>query len=135
MPDDASLDEGKLEIPDRMFFRIGDVSEIAGVETHVLRFWETEFPTLKPRKTPSGQRQYRRKDVETILTIKELLYSEKYTIAGARKALRSGARSKVAVARPSEADAIAATEGTPAPNQALREIRSKLQQILELLAP
>lgn len=135
MPDDASLDDGRPEIPDRMFFRIGDVSEIAGVETHVLRFWETEFPTLKPRKTPSGQRQYRRKDVETILTIKELLYGEKYTIAGARKALRSGAGSKVAADSHSEADASAATQGRPVARPALQEIRSKLEQIRDLLAP
>ena len=56
-------------IPDRLFFRIGDVSELAGVESYVLRFWETEFPTLAPKKASNGQRQYRRKDVETVLDI------------------------------------------------------------------
>ena len=76
------------EIPDRLFFRIGDVSELAGVESYVLRFWETEFSMLAPKKTGNGQRQYRRKDVETVLEIKRLLYDEGYTIAGARKALR-----------------------------------------------
>ena len=133
MPDDGSVDQKRPEIPDRMFFRIGDVSEIAGVETHVLRFWESEFPTLKPRKTANGQRQYRRNDVETVLTIKDLLYGEGYTIAGARKALRSGARSK---ARPAgSADRTSASVEPPVPRQALREIRSKLEQILDLLAP
>ena len=135
MPDDGSVHEERPrpEIPDRMFFRIGDVSEIAGVETHVLRFWETEFPTLRPRKTSSGQRQYRRKDVETVLTIKDLLYGEGYTIAGARKALRSGAKSKAGPAGGTDGGGAA---GKPAvPKQALREIRTKLQQILDLLAP
>ena len=75
------------KIPDRLFFRIGDVGEIADVEPYVLRYWETEFPQLSPKKTSGGQRQYRRKDVEMVLAIKELLYKEGYTIAGARKTL------------------------------------------------
>lgn len=133
MPDEGSVGQQRPEIPDRMFFRIGDVSQIAGVETHVLRFWESEFPTLKPRKTSSGQRQYRRKDVETVLTIRDLLYGEGYTIAGARKALRSGATSK---ARPAAfKDGDGASEELGVPKRALREIRSKLEQILDLLAP
>ncbi len=133
MPDGGSVGQQRPEIPDRMFFRIGDVSHIAGVETHVLRFWESEFPTLKPRKTSSGQRQYRRKDVETVLTIKDLLYGEGYTIAGARKALRAGVKSK---AGPGEvADGGGVSEERGVPQQALQEIRSKLEQILDLLAP
>ena len=136
MADEASLD-GKLpEIPDRLFFRIGDVGQIAGVEAHVLRFWESEFPALKPRKTPSGQRQYRRKDVETVLRIKQLLYEEGYTIAGARKALRSRPKSQHedTQAEP-PASAGVAVDGRTVPAGALQEIRSKLEQILELLAP
>ena len=82
------------QIPDRLFFRIGDVSEISGVEAYVLRYWETEFPNLRPRKGSNGQRQYRRKDVELILEIKRLLYDEKYTIAGARKALKAKVQQK-----------------------------------------
>ena len=74
MPEDQSGAQQPPEIPDRIFFKIGEVCDLAGVESHVLRFWETEFPTLKPSKTPSGQRQYRRSDVETVLTIKSLLY-------------------------------------------------------------
>lgn len=110
-----------------MFFKIGDVSEIAGVETHVLRFWESEFPTLRPRKTSSGQRQYRRKDVETVLAIKELLYTDGYTIAGARRVLRSGGKGKAASAN--------AGRQQPALKSTLRDIRGELEQILKLLAP
>lgn len=76
------------EIPsDKIFFRIGEVSRIVGVQSHVIRFWETEFPAIKPKKSSSRHRLYRRQDVETILAIKRLLYEEKYTIAGARQRL------------------------------------------------
>jgi len=74
-------------VPDKLFYKIGEVSRIAGVEPYVLRYWETEFSFLKPRKNRSGQRVYLKKDVETILRIKSLLYDEKYTIAGVRKRL------------------------------------------------
>ncbi len=123
-------------IPDRVFFRIGDVSQIAGVETHVLRFWESEFPTLNPRKTKSGQRQYRRKDVATVLKIKRLLYEDGYTIAGARKALRKPPKSEPE-GRCTEAvgDGTALSGGGRIPSEALQEIRSRLQQILALLSP
>ncbi len=83
----GSANRDGIVIPDRKFFQIGDVSRIAGVEAHVLRFWESKFPTLRPRKAKSGQRLYRRKDVETVLRIKRLLYDDGYTIKGARKAL------------------------------------------------
>jgi DNA-binding transcriptional MerR regulator len=76
-----------LEIPDKLFFKIGEVCEIAGVEPYVLRFWETEFKFLAPQKAKSGHRVYRRKDVEMVLKIKELLYERGFTIAGARKQL------------------------------------------------
>lgn len=92
---DERIGERKAaEIPNRLFFRIGDVAELAGVETYVLRYWETEFSQLRPKKASNGQRQYRRKDVEVALEIKRLLYDEGYTIAGARKALKSKARQK-----------------------------------------
>lgn len=80
-----ALAQRKDGIPDKLFFKIGEVSRIAGVEPYVLRYWETEFSFLKPRKNRSGQRVYLRKDVETVLRIKNLLYEEKYTIAGVRK--------------------------------------------------
>lgn len=74
-------------IPEKLFFKIGEVCEIAGVQAHVLRYWETEFPMLQPQKNRAGQRTYRRRDVEMALRIKELLYDEQYTIAGAKKKL------------------------------------------------
>ena len=75
------------KIPDKLYFKIGEVARIAGVEPYVLRFWESEFPVLSPQKADSGHRVYRRKDVETVIRIKELLYEKGYTIAGARKRL------------------------------------------------
>lgn len=79
-------------IPEKIFFKIGEVCGLVGVQAHVLRYWETEFPTLSPQKNRSGQRTYRRRDVEIALRIKELLYEELYTIAGAKKRLQSGSR-------------------------------------------
>lgn len=75
------------EIPDKLFFRIREVTEITGVKPHVLRYWESEFSRLSPRKSRSGQRVYQRKDIETVLKIKRLLYDERYTIAGAKRRL------------------------------------------------
>jgi DNA-binding transcriptional MerR regulator len=80
-------------IPQKLFFKIGEVCELAGVQAHVLRYWETEFPMLAPQKNRAGQRTYRRKDVEMALRIKELLYDEQYTIAGAKKKLATELRS------------------------------------------
>jgi DNA-binding transcriptional MerR regulator len=79
-------------IPEKIYFKIGEVCELVDVQAHVLRYWETEFPQLAPQKNRSGQRSYRRKDVETALRIKELLYTEMYTIAGARKKLQQEQR-------------------------------------------
>jgi DNA-binding transcriptional MerR regulator len=75
------------QIPDKLFFKIGEVCKIVDIEPFVLRFWETEFPNLAPQKSKSGQRVYKRKDIEMVLRIKELLYERGYTIAGARKQL------------------------------------------------
>lgn len=74
-------------IPDRLYFKIGDVARICGVETYVLRFWETQFPQLKPNKSGTGQRLYRRRDVELALDIRRLVHGEGYTLSGARQAL------------------------------------------------
>jgi DNA-binding transcriptional MerR regulator len=79
-------------IPDKLFFKIGEVCEIVGVQAHVLRYWETEFPMLQPQKNRSGQRTYRRRDVEMALRIKELLYEEGFTIAGAKRKLAGEGR-------------------------------------------
>lgn len=74
-------------IPDRLYFKIGDVARICGLETYVLRFWETQFPQLKPNKSGTGQRLYRRRDVELVLEINRLVHAEGYTLPGARQAL------------------------------------------------
>jgi len=76
-----------VEIPDKSYFRIGEVSRILGVEPYVVRYWESEFKTIKPVRTSSCQRLYRKKDVEKLATIRHLLYSEQFTIAGAKKRL------------------------------------------------
>lgn len=79
----------EIVVPDKLYFRIGEVSSLCHLPSYVLRFWETEFPQLKPVKSSTGQRMYRRKDVEAVLRIKKLLYEEGFTIAGARQQLRS----------------------------------------------
>ena len=76
-----------VTIPEKLFFKIGEVCELAGVQAHVLRYWESEFPMLAPQKNRAGQRVYRKRDVEMALRIKELLYEDQYTIAGAKKRL------------------------------------------------
>ena len=83
------------EIPDRLYFRIGDVARICSVEPYVLRFWETQFPSLKPNKGGTGQRLYRRREVELALRIKQLVHHEGYTLAGARQALEVAPRPRV----------------------------------------
>src|SRR5215472_9305705 len=79
-------------IPDKLYFRIGEVAELCQLPAYVLRFWETEFPQLKPVKGSTGQRMYRQKDVENVLRIKKLLYDEGFTIAGARQQLKDDAK-------------------------------------------
>ena len=144
-------------IPEKLFFKIGEVCEIAGVQAHVLRYWETEFPMLQPQKNRAGQRTYRRRDVEMALRIKELLYDEQYTIAGAKKKLAGEQRgpsrdsgqlapSRPAgrslqpppslaarfsqVASPETAPSAAAAEDS---RPALRELAKQLREVLDLL--
>jgi len=81
---------GSGQLPDKLYFRIGEVAGIVGVEPHVLRYWETEFGAIKPEKSRRGQRVYSRQDVDMLLKVKDLLYGHRYTIAGARKKLREG---------------------------------------------
>lgn len=116
-------------IPDKLFFRIGEVSQIVGVEPYVLRYWESEFPGLSPKKSNTGQRMFRRKDVELLLSIKELLYSKKFTIEGARKALKSGKEASLHEAPLSPRQ----EEMFPAPDP-LPAIRRELADILKLLS-
>ena len=89
---DVALQRGSPDIPDKLYFKIGEVSDLLGVEPYVLRYWETEFPVLSPKKSGSGHRLYRRKDVELLLRIKHLLYEKRFTIEGARQSLQSETR-------------------------------------------
>ena len=106
------------ELPDKLFFKVGEVSTLTGVPAYVLRFWETEFSRIKPKRTPSGQRLYRRTDVELILQIKHLLYDKKFTIQGARQHLKTGSKK----------------ESRPRPTITLAEIRQELESIQKILA-
>lgn len=95
----AELDGATQEIPDKLYFRIGEVARLAGIKPYVLRFWETEFSTLGPRKSGTGHRLYRRKDVELVLEIKRLLYEKRFTIEGARKFLETRGKTQAAPAK------------------------------------
>jgi len=115
----------ELIIPDKLYFRIGEVARLCRLPAYVLRFWETEFPQLKPVKSSTGQRMYRRRDVESVVRIKKLLYEDGFTIAGARAQLREetkGDRSQSALPFPV----------SPATNVAY--LRHELQQILNILS-
>jgi len=97
------VSEADRQVPVKLYYRIGEVSEIVGVEPHVLRYWETEFRSIRPQKSRKGQRIYSRRDVDKLLKVKELLYSHGFTIAGARKRLRDGgAEPEQAVVPPPE---------------------------------
>jgi DNA-binding transcriptional MerR regulator len=104
------------DIPDRLYFRIGEVSKIVKLPTYVLRFWESEFSRLRPKRTSSGQRLYTRKDIELILRIKNLLYEKKFTIQGARRHLTAKTSKKDMPTK-----------------QLLKELRSELKSIRDIL--
>src|SRR6266508_2968069 len=95
---DVALQAGSPDIPDKLYFKIGEVSELLGVEPYVLRYWESEFPSLSPKKSGTGHRLYRRKDVELLLRIKHLLYEKRFTIEGARQWLQTETRKPAAKA-------------------------------------
>ena len=116
-------------IPDKLFFRIGEVSQIVGVEPYVLRYWESEFKALSPKKSGTGQRMFRRKDVELLLEIKHLLYDKKFTIEGARRALSEQPKM---VKNSTNREGITQAELFPPPNP-LPEIRQEVADILKLL--
>ena len=122
------------EIPDKLYFRIGEVSRLAGIKPYVLRFWETEFPVLTPKKSGTGHRLYRRKDVEAVLEIKRLLYDKRFTIEGARKFLEGrGKPAPSPTAARKTARKQAALFPEPVAVGALEEIRRELRSILDLL--
>jgi DNA-binding transcriptional MerR regulator len=124
-------------IPNKLFFKIGEVCEITDTQPYVLRYWESEFPSLAPAKNSSGQRIYRRRDIETVLRIKQLLYEEGFTIAGAKKRLEAELSGRAETPAPA---AVTPSSGgdTPQPRddksrQALLEVRAQLREILTLL--
>lgn len=113
-----------IQIPDRMFFRIGEVAELVGVEPHVLRYWESEFK-IRPQRSSSGQRMYRRKEIERFLEIKTLVHDQGFTISGARRALQDGTAT-AAVTASGGVNAAPARERLAAALGAIREIRDDL---------
>jgi DNA-binding transcriptional MerR regulator len=116
-------------IPDRLYFKIGDVAKLCGLEAYVLRFWETQFPQLKPNKSGTGQRLYRRRDVEMVLEIKRLVHGEGYTLTGARQALEQGVRRK-----PQQALALKSVNRHSDAASAISRIRAELREIAGMLA-
>ncbi|WP_213807073.1 MerR family transcriptional regulator [Granulicella sp. dw_53] len=117
------------EIPDKLYFRIGEVARLCEVPSYVLRFWESEFPQLRPNKGGTGQRLYRRRDVETALRIKCLLYDEGYTIPGARQAIKSEMKqstSQLALAMPEGAGGV--------DEQRLRKLHKEMKDLLAMLS-
>jgi DNA-binding transcriptional MerR regulator len=141
--------ESTSRIPEKLFFRIGEVCDLIKVQPHVLRYWETEFPMLAPQKNRAGQRVYRRKDVEMVLRIRDLLYEEKFTIAGAKKRLLDEMRGASSRARlpeeiaEDERTAPQPTTASPSPTAdpttssqtgtVLRKLKSDLEDLLTRL--
>jgi len=123
------------EIPDKLYFRIGEVARLAGIKPYVLRFWETEFPALGPKKSGTGHRLFRRKDVELVLEIKRLLYEKRFTIEGARKFLDSQGKSEpTRAAKKTAKPRKSQTTLFPAdPGPALEALRAELRAIADLL--
>ena len=123
------------KVPNKLFFKIGEVCEITDTQPYVLRYWESEFPALAPAKNSSGQRIYRRRDIDTVLRIKQLLYEEGFTIAGAKKRLESELAGRVDTPVPPGALEAAVNEvSSEDPGRvALRQVREGLREILTLL--
>ena len=123
---EIALQTGSPEIPDKLYFKIGEVSELLGVEPYVLRYWESEFPVLSPKKSGTGHRLYRRKDVELLLRIKHLLYEKRFTIEGARQSLQAESKAPKPKALKRVQQELFASDPLP-------EIRRELASILLLL--
>jgi len=141
-----ALAQTAVVIPKKLYFRIGEVSELAKLPTYVLRFWETEFAQLRPTKSSTGQRMYRPKDVEYVMQIRKLLYEDGFTIAGAREKLREELRvhrSQAQTAKQAPAEAGTGAQGTlpfltPVSGgqgkEELRRVRQQLSEVLDLLS-
>jgi len=123
------------EIPDKLYFRIGDVATLCDLPAYVLRFWETEFPQLKPNKGGTGQRLYRKRDVELVLRIKSLLYDQGYTIPGARQILKSGnAESALVVEAIAEVPAPVDSHAKQHRDAQLQSLRTEMTALLSMLS-
>lgn len=128
-----------FQIPDKLYYKIGEVAKFTGVKTHVLRYWETEFKAIRPNKSRSNQRLYRRQDVDLILHLKDLLYNQGFTIAGARKKLREKpAKKETASAVKEEAvhtsdDQLALPLASSVDPKILKEIRQDILRLKESL--
>lgn len=129
------VDPAAVVIPDRLYFKIGDVATLCGLETYVLRFWESQFPQLKPNKSGTGQRLYRKREVELVLEIKRLVHGEGYTLAGARQALEGIKRREQPrpAERAPEPEALAAAHPPADTSALLRSVRAELREIATLL--
>ncbi len=128
-----------FQIPDKLYYKIGEVAKFTGIKTHVLRYWETEFKAIRPNKSRSNQRLYRKQDVELILHLKDLLYNQGFTIAGARKKLRQKPDRKVAEPAPKPTVKSAADDQLTLPLSGavdlklLKEIREDVLQLKKSL--
>ena len=123
---DVAAEPDSPEIPDKLYFKIGEVSDLLGVEPYVLRYWESEFTVLSPKKSGTGHRLYRRKDVELLLRIKHLLYEKKFTIEGARQFLLADSRAPKQRKLKQSQQELFAVDPLP-------EIRRELTDILRML--
>jgi DNA-binding transcriptional MerR regulator len=138
----ASAAQMSPDIPEKSLFRIGEVSRLTGTKAFVLRYWESEFPTLQPVKSPTGQRLYRREDIETVFEIKRLLYEEGFTIAGARKHLAErngssgGDHTSTEISQPAVAEIPTPARREPASRsyrKFLLDLHEELRAVLTLL--
>ncbi|MBI5641834.1 MAG: MerR family transcriptional regulator [Nitrospirae bacterium] len=116
-----------MPVPDKLFYKIGEVSKITGVEPYVLRYWETEFPFLRPRKNKSGQRVYVKKDLEMIIQVKRMLYQERYTIEGVRKRFGEG----IALVPETKATNEPKSMITKNPAEILGSVKKRLREIVK----
>jgi DNA-binding transcriptional MerR regulator len=121
---------GTPELPDRLYFKIGEVARIVGVKPYVLRYWETEFSMIRPGKTRSKHRLYRRRDVETLLEIKRLLHTERYTIEGAKRRLKVPPKAPPAVQK----EQMALPLGERTYREALMRLKRDIEELYKLLA-
>ena len=124
-----------MTIPNKLYFSISEVAEMTSVKPHVLRYWESEFPELRPKKNRAGNRSYREKDIRTVMTIRDLLYQEGYTIAGARNRLKERGRGEEAAPPAARVEAAepAPKTVTPGADKVLREMRKELEELRKRL--